>query len=110
HGDAHGPGPRRVLVQCLAPVLEMPRLERGIEAFVTVEACNILDYLQGWLVLQASNSRPSFMRMRGPDWKKATATDVIPLDPGILAEIESLGKRFSPSAPPRIHLLWNNSD
>jgi hypothetical protein len=107
-GDDYGPEHFQVLENLLLPFLKLPCIERGIEAFVTFEPCAVLEHLQGWLVMQASNSSPSFMP--GPDWKLADATDTVPFDQGILSAVEEIGKRFCGPKHPQIHLLWNNSD
>jgi hypothetical protein len=97
-------------------------LESGIEAFVRLEPCDILHYFGGWQVLSCALVEPE--RRRGAyledlptrysveqgNVSDLVCTDSAHLNEELLGRVASLDTEIGRNEPPRVFLLWENSD
>ena len=102
--------------------VELPAVENGIEAFVQLEPCDVLYFFGGWQVLSCGLVEPE--RRRGAYLEELSTRyrveqsnvsdlvcgDSVVLDEGLLARLTSLGAEIGRDGPPRVFLLWENSD
>jgi hypothetical protein len=103
--------------------IDTPLVESGIEAFVRYEPCDILYYFGGWNVLSWKLVEPDRRvgSICGDDVparycvEQGNVCDLLCddnniLDESLLETISRLGRRLGLAGPPRLFLLWENSD
>lgn len=90
------------------PYFRLPYPKSGIEAFVEYEACNPLDYLAGWRVVEVADDVDVIDRAQathGELWRDGRR-----LDHAVLRKLREIGKLVVPGHPLQLFLLWENCD
>lgn len=103
--------------------VDTPLVESGIEAFVRYEPCDILYYFGGWNVLSCALVQPerrvgSVCGDHPPTRycvEQGNVSDLLcddrqVLDESLFESILHIGRQMRAEGPPRLFLLWENSD
>jgi len=111
------------LSRYLAPFLDLPELESGIEAYLHFEECDLLAHFARWKALQCT-LRPPESR-QGSTYRMNPKTvyyisdrnsddvvreDVVEVNQQSLADLVRVGAEVGLHAPCRAILMWENSD
>ncbi|HEX2621126.1 MAG TPA: hypothetical protein VHL11_13285 [Phototrophicaceae bacterium] len=104
----------------LAQYLTLPPIETGIEAYIQFALCDPLDYFGGWHVMQYKYNDPVsgsiYLDSRNFYWvEEGNLSDLILTDDiDYASELNNWLTKIALSegidSPPRIFLLWENSD
>jgi hypothetical protein len=121
-GDAYTTAQLHRIRSFVRRFVELPAVESGIEAFVRLEPCDALYYFGGWQVLscglgELARRRGAYLgepstcyRVEQGNVSDLVCTDSAVLDEELLARVTSLGAEIGRDGPPRVFLLWENSD
>lgn len=109
----------------LADYLSLPPIEGGIEAFIQFAPCHPLEYFSGWriLSLQLKDNETALGSIYHFESPQTTVyhLDSIPpqgliladdteVSEGTMSQLIEFGKKLGIETPPRVFLLWENSD
>jgi hypothetical protein len=107
----------------LSQFVKVPAIENGLEAFIRFTACNPLDYFRDWNVMSCTLQPTSqlkgkiFFRNQEPAYyvdesnlEDLSIKDVSLYTDELDAAITQWGVQLGLITPPRIYLLWENSD
>lgn len=107
-GEAYGPTQLEHLHAAIRPYFRLPNPKSGHEAFVAYEACNPLDYLAGWQLVEVEDD------VALVDGKQVTYgtlwRDGWHLDKSVLRILRDVGSSVMPGCPLKLFLLWENCD
>lgn len=103
--------------------IEVPAMESGIEAFVRLEPCDTLYYFGGWQALSCrlvepgqrlgstyGQPFPTVYHVEEGNVSDLVCDDAAVLDEALLATVSRVGEKIGRTTPPRVFLLWENSD
>lgn len=109
----------------MANYLNLPAIERGIEALIQFVSCDPLEYFAGWkiLSLQLKDNETALGSIYHFESPQTTVyhLDSIPpqgliladdteVSEGTMSQLLEFGKKLGIETPPRVFLLWENSD
>ncbi|HND20464.1 MAG TPA: hypothetical protein PLB18_13890 [Acidobacteriota bacterium] len=108
----------------LADYLSLPPIEGGIEAFIRFAPCHPLEYFAGWKILSVTidtRSAPASLYQFESPQTTVYHLDSIPpqgliladeteVSEGTMSQLLVFGKKLGIETPPRVFLLWENSD
>lgn len=108
----------------LADYLNLPAIERGIEALIQFVSCDPLEYFSGWKILSVTidkRSAPASLYQFESPQTTVYHLDSIPpqgliladdtqVSEGTMSQLIEFGKKLGIETPPRVFLLWENSD
>ena len=102
--------------------MQVPRISKGIEAFIEFEPCQPLDFFINWHVMRCEVKSPEETKIRPYNvegsyyWVDAFNFDAlrilddIAFSSDVYQQLQNVGRRLGISDSPRTFFLWENSD